>query len=860
MLRREATFLFRQICLVSGVTRLSNIHPIHPRSPCVRSMAAVTKTKATTKQLWRKTRKKVGPSTKKKIDLELENILPNIQRVVATPEDRNVSLNTEISDPVDNIAPQEYNWVPPAYRGIAEDSKKKRTTSRNKPEHIRTEGSIRPRKVRPPPADRYILHLKDGVIDVPVLDLPEQAILAKQQKEESIIAGVNDLIKVASSYRKHFRDDTVVVFDNENGSPMIPSSKSVQHRISSVLRFIHDDKVIGRKLIYESGSDFRSICRHLQQICSTACSLSTLRKYNDQDASKYVDLAEFALVELVQINYNRSNLLNRKKDDDDNSARNNSEENQAKSRRLLTGWFNQLVEGLTPSSISRKSKKEEEEEADERALRGEIAIDDATLQSMKRLLKNVLTSIASTTKTETPFHEDPKSERQLNTITSPEEHEKVALRMINLLDKASSMMICDCESVQCVMDVLARTGTLKSARLCNEIYQKFIVSNPRIPFDIVLEGYLEAIKRGNDEETLLDIVEEVLDVLVTQWNSGISTHRAERILQCSIVLNCLAAAKMGKVVGMCETGELLIKRALGGKGFSQFLEEIQSGDPKIDYLILPTANYLAQLYATSGQKKLEKAAANLLKYSMHDPDGFNGLTIYPTSETCNAVLLTLVQSATEENSTSATNDYTFARKILHFMFTKTEMGCCPNTTTYDCLFKLLEAVNPKCIGIVGEELLSYIETSNMFCVSSNFSLPLYTYHRVLQYYLQMAKNPETMNLTDEQSLPYRRAAYLLRKLEVRSTPMVLNYAVVGEVAVENLYFPKLRPIYTTYLLVMQICANTSPVQYREEAADIAIEIYRTMSQRDFYIGNCWDVVLENCANEKLSEKVQDLKM
>lgn len=88
--------------------------------------------------------------------------------------------------------------------------------------------------------------------------------------------------------------------------------------------------------------------------------------------------------------------------------------------------------------------------------------------------------------------------------------------------------------------------------------------------------------------------------------------------------------------------------------------------------------------------------------------------------------------------------------------------------------------------------------------------------------------------------------------------MVLSNVVLGDIAVEKLYIPTLRPTFSAYELVMQICANTSQRQYQDEAADVAMEIYRTKLQCFGEMADCWDTVLENCTNAKLAKRVNEL--
>lgn len=814
-----------------------------------RSIAAVTAPQTSTKQLWRNTRKKVGPSTSKAAVQEAEKKLVNESCA------KTVSSKAAAAKLINNEELPKYNWVPPAYRGLADETKPGNSVRRHQLETI---GMGRPRRVDKPKNDRYILYSKDWVVDVPAVGLPEQVLRAKKRKEDSIMNDVLTLKKTAISYRTHLCNGDVTKLDeNQKESSMSFTSKAFQQQIASTIRSLHVDVTTNTKCINDSTADFLSLCQILQQICSASYHLSTLHRYNDQDAIGYVDLAEFTLLGLVQINHDRAAVL-----DQYYSIENAKNESKSTLQISVTGWFNQIVEGLTPSLLTPKKSSHRHRQAasDENDKLKVIPFDLSIRESMKRLLRNVMAVIASTAEgPEIPLVAQLKPGNEINAMTNTEVKSNdgaLGQRMITLLGKTWSLGIRDIEATQKAMDVLARTGTLESARRCRKVYHKYISKDRYISFIVVFEAYLEAIKRETDQEKIHDIVKEVMKI---QDSNPLSSHRVERILQAATILNCLAVADMGKVDGMCARAELILRRALRDDHFNFFLLQVKSDNPTIESDLVPIANYLAQLYATSGEPQLEKKSVSLLRYAITDCcDGFNALTIYPTTDACNAVLKVLAQAASEKESSSVQYDYKFGRKVLKSMFWKAEMGSAPNQTTYDSLFSLLEATDARDIGKSGEELLSYIEMSNLLYISSTFSLPYHTYYRVLHYYLKTAKDSSPSTEIDEKSLPYRRAAHLLRKLEIRSTPMVLHNVALDEIAVKNLYSPQLRPYSHAYEVVMQICANTSLSQYQDEAADVAIEIYRTRFQYDNKIADCWDTVLENCSNEKLVERVKAL--
>ena len=838
MLQREALILAK--CMYYETSCRLRIVPI-------RSMTAATKSSTTaTKQLWRKTRKKVGPSeSKAAIQVAEKDLVDAIY-------DEKVSIAAALTTLSNDGELPEYNWVPLAYRGVVDEFKSGNSVRRHRSEAMRSKGMVRPRRIDTPRTDRYILHSNDGVVDVPALGLPEQVVIAKQRNIESIANDMLALTKAAASYRMSLcGEDTAISDEDQNESDMSPSNKSFQQQIISVVRSVHNDVTTNSKQIHDSVADFQSVCQILQQICSSACHLSALRKYNDQDANIYVDLAEYTLLGLVQINNERLLLRGNKSINSKESAKDKSD---TSSQSVVKGWFNQIVEGLTPSLLS-STPDQNDDESDENEEKK--TIDASTMQSMKRLLRNVVTIIVSTTKQpEIPLVAYPTPNSRIGASTDTSRRiidEKVGQRMTTLLEKAGSIGVCDNDAMICALDYLARTGTLKNARVCHDLHQKYSCAERHVSFTLVLEAYLEALKQETDQEKIRDMIEEVMNI---QSAAPWIPYRAERVLHASTILNCLAVADMGKVDGMCASAELIVKRALREKPFIFFVEEVESDNPSADSQLVPIANFLAHLYATSGQPILVTTSVKLLKYAMSDAAGFSAMTVFPTRDTCNAVLQTLVQSVNQKDDKAIHDDYNFALGILKYMFSKIDMGCTPNQMTYDSVFTLLEATNIGEIGTTSDELLAYIETNNLLYVSSTFSLPYTTYVRVMHCYLKMSKTSSPTANIHENNLPYRRAAHLLRKLEIRSTPMVLNNVVLGEIAVANLYRPQLRPYFSAYKLVMQICANTSQLQYQDEAADIALEIYRTRSQYDDNVADCWESVLEDCTNTKLVERVK----
>ena len=315
-----------------------------------RSMAAVTKSSTSTEQLWRKTRKKVGPSMSKAAIQEAKKDLDEDLRDL-----KSASFLSNVSKPSDDEDFPKYNWVPPAYRGVVDENKPGNSVRKHRLEANQAKGMVRPRRMDKPITDRYILHSKDGVFDVPALGLPEHAVIVKQQTVKRIVRDILALSKAATSYRVRLcGGDPTTTDKNQDQLSLMRSCRNFQPQIASALQSIHDEdaSVEDSEQIDGSYLDFQSICQILQQICSSACHLSTLRKYNDQDAIVYADLAEYTLYGLVQINEDRLMLLG---NNTKTTGKSTASKTKNKSDNVVTGWFNQIVEGLTPSLLTTTS-------------------------------------------------------------------------------------------------------------------------------------------------------------------------------------------------------------------------------------------------------------------------------------------------------------------------------------------------------------------------------------------------------------------------------------------------------------------------------------------------------------------------
>lgn len=777
-------------------------------------------------------------------------------------------------------------WVPPAYRGLERDvSKRGHLDQRSGRSSARDQQSSRFARDR-----RWKVQRPDpfwrGRPDAPEISEVERAILAKEEMEASISILLNDLMRLARQYRSHFHETAVASGSDDEARAQL-SGIALQRSIHSLLKGIHqsDVQVVGTQVVQESEADFRSLCRTLQHLCSISCSLTNLSKYNDKDSMMYVDLAEFMLLKLVQLGQDRSAMVESTKQKPNCPHVAGVDE----SPRTVGGWFNRLVQGFAPALVSVQQADAIEESGKEsgtvcKEVSGSDdkgASDDIASEATKRLFRKVMGSIASSFRqseerpismTHSLFRTDDVAiaiaKQPLDDRVS---YEVTAQRMLDLLDRMPSSLPPDTEALRYVMEILCRAGTLHSARLCNKVFQRHAYSLYRPQFALVLEAYLEIAMRETDEDKLVVIVEEILDALQTQWNTAIPSHRMERIMHCSIVLNCMAVANMGRVPGMCGRGEAIAKRALGGFAFQQLQQELPSETAKIDTQTLPVANYLAQLYASAGDDARFVQAKRVLTYMMqHDKLSSSRFTVYPNVGTCNAILNALIQrhgfsSAEETTNAMVLEDFDYAHSIFGYMFGRGDTGCWPNTKTHAMMFRLLEAASPADVGSVAADILSTIETMQAWSETDN--LELSTYHLVMRCWLKEAKLP-TVSKSGSRIVACERALRLLKKLELRSIPIALSDFALRTAAVKCLYDINIRPVRMTYAMVLQICVETSDPEDHEKAAAVAVAVFRLMVKRGFVIGEDIESLLNAChsrlapesANSKPLEEILNIKV
>jgi len=495
----------------------------------------------------------------------------------------------------------------------------------------------------------------------------------------------------------------------------------------------------------------------------------------------------------------------------------------------------------------------------------------------------------------------------------PTRYEIAAERMMDLLDGMPADWTPDTDSLRIIMDMLCRAATLSSARTCHHLYDEHPSLQYGLQFAMVLEAYLQAAKKAaadHDKALQVDIAHEAWRVIRYQWDRSLPKHRVERIMHCSIVLNCLTIAVAGSATEkkkkndedkdeeinhlFCDKANTLAKAALGGPTWAKLLEEMETEAPKVDTQTLPVVNYLTQLYAPSGNKHLVETAKRMLHYMMHHGrDGVGRFMVFPDAETCNAVLRALLErndkkkkqeagnseksddSTTTGASTTAGNntlesDFEYAQRVVDYMHRRKEVECWPNKETYQLLFGFLDAVQPDNMGALAEEWLSlmeakqYLSRNTSLTTNANYesivaenAISSSMYYRVLAYLLQEARKSEEAASVDKEetttafrsssdSLPCVRALRWLDRLQVQSVPVVLNDQYVRK-QLPDLYDLDLRPTRRTFMLILKICTHTH--QDRERAAAVALEVFqRWIDQDSSHPGKGMTSLLVKCAS------------
>lgn len=713
----------------------------------------------------------------------------------------------------------------------------------------------------------------------------EQSII--KAKEKKLLFMLKDLIRLSSEYRKFFSSDSDhydSIFD-ENSNILLPS---IVDSVTFSMKDLHrNDSPLEWSQIEASENHYRSICRALQSIVMMSAAITRHKQYyfnalmssspmeneSTNFLSEYVNLTELGVTLLVELGKERKIFVESSRrwisqiQNQVIAPKPPSVEEDAAPRQqpaTLKGWIKSIVDRFPRNSDSAINSRVSVDKNDE-ITATRMAHEEPDLHVNQKMLRTAVVSIASSLRVAAPktisfhssfkYNSNPTSQgKELDDLIVPMKsipkttklYQNGADRMIDLIERLPLDLIPDPVSQKIVMETLCRCGTLQSARQCSKIFDRHPSNQYHLRFSLVLQAYLEGIKHETCFETRMILIDEALDILDKHWSKSLRCHRLERIIHGSIVLHCMALANVGGVPDMCEKAELVAKRSLGGLIYKQLKNEMQSSTPRTDAQTFPLVNYLAQIYASSGESSKIEQAKQMLMYMMHfDREGTGRLIVYPEIHTINSIIHQIVCryegiSRNRIEINSSVEDLLYATNLLDYMLNDPASSCWPNNDTFNMLFRLIFAIDPKDFGERTENLLAKIEMARYFArPKSDISVSLSTYHRVFGGLLQRAKKA---GFEDDEASSIDccyRALRLLEQLDAQTIPLFLSDRSMQTASIK-LYDASLRPTRRTYKLVLQICSEAAAVTSKttqEEIVALALNTYQVMTiKREFSPG------------------------
>jgi hypothetical protein len=726
------------------------------------------------------------------------------------------------------------SWVPEAYRGVLPDAGTKDNDRSARDNRSR-------RKMYHRNSHKYSPQRKAS-------EKKKEKIMLVKEKEGRLLGLHQELVRVAKEYKRVFSSEPVVEMGNladldiqdwkEEKRVLM---QTLMKHLQTVFDDVHQaDKPAKWAQIEQTEDVFRSLCRLSRSVIIQA---TQLYREEDSEISEYIELAESALRDLVKFKAERALLVDATKKWSAQAfsitsttlrSPNSFDEGETSSRTLsVHDWIQKLL-----GSFNENTTKENSEESafDD----SEMAHKDAALGATQGLFRLVIQSIASAVKkdTDVPESERSRSKREKYTATGE--------RMLNLMEAMPPTWVPEPLIVDQVLAVMSRVGTLESAQKCFKILRKH-PSSDNLRFSTVLEAFVEAAKYEEDSERRKVIVENSLKVLHDSWDDIKKPHiRVERINLCCIVLHCMAVSGNSSSPEMCDEADQVMKRALGATIFYRFKRRMSANEGKVGTQDIHLIHFLVQIYASSGEEMRLKGAQRMLEFvKSKDTKGVGLFIVFPNRDTFNSVLKGILRHHTENKSLpndkeSSRRDITYAMGLLDYMLTTKESACWPNEVTFALLFRLLSALKNWDVGELSEELLSKLEIRRSFPGSHDVKINLSAYHHTLGCWLEVAKSSPGKGVTE-------RALRLLDKLEVQSMPLLLSRLEVRKVGNQfPIYDIDLQPNRITYRLVMQICAEAKDPVERQQAVEVAADVYQRMIDRGITPDTDIEDLLKRC--------------
>jgi hypothetical protein len=798
-------------------------------------------------------------------------------------------------------------WVPEAYRGAPKSDYPappvgRSDKSRKSPREGKKYSSSKDTKPRASSQeDDYYKRMRQEE-----RRLDRQIEQQEAMHDELVVHGYASLLRDAAQYDQTLREASSLPLQRKPDRPAaLPVSK--KNNNSQQVAQLHEDmertleslvhastKNDDKHAVVATEDAYRGLCRALQKTAELAVNMVQTIEANSETnveiphylnkkhkklatpVEDYVNLAELALLSLFKLQLARATWVKSALQPTDDVT------SLEAATPPPSGLFQQLASymfGDIQPVPSESSDNPLHDPSQYQSSEASWAHEEPGLGVTQDLLESVLTVMRGLV-VQKKFIADAFSSNHFDkgsTLRSPEWQAKVetmAERMCALLDNIPSWWVPRLKLLELVMDVQCRVGTLTSARNCHTTFQRHRNPMDQLRFALVLQAYLAAVKNTEETEELRRAAAiEAVNVLHGHWNDVYPRHHVERVLQGTIAMNCLSVADRLSIspdapsdeVDVCELAEGIVKRTLGGKLYKKLERNLAAENPQLDHMSLPPVNYLAHMYANTGDRaKLAIAKKILNVVTTQSRVGVSRTIAFPVVDTANSVLHAVTnqhKAMSVWKGLDPEADLSFAMRMLDDMLRRREASFWPDNDTFEIMFRLLLVALPGDIGVRGEKLLSQMEVRNLYSSSNRVTITISTYHHVLRCWLEAAK-------TEKGSTACRKALQLLDKLDAQSSPLLLSDHETRMHSHSQLYNVLLRPTRQTYKLILQTCVETRHADGLEGALEVASEAFARMERNGIApdqdaakkLAQCRNRIGERATSKTISDETLELLM
>ena len=387
-----------------------------------------------------------------------------------------------------------------------------------------------------------------------------------------------------------------------------------------------------------------------------------------------------------------------------------------------------------------------------------------------------------------------------------------------LLDCSPFQLELGSDSLDLILDLLKRVGTLESARYANNLFVEHYRSRYRNSFPSVIECYYNAARHEATDKQRGTVVMEMVDKVNENWSRNLSRSTFERARELLLAMKCfLLFEQSSSDKPIIKEVDSLIKRFMGRGEFYDFLADIKSErGVGLDRNRLRMLNLRARIYASCGHaSQVSKMAMSLLRSGKKSRDA---VIDYVDDELLRA-LLKCIQNRFDSDGTDSMDLrelLVLCRDIFQFILARGDLDRLPSKDTFDLFISTVATTGCPDDGSILEEIISMMEATR-YLNGNDFDLSISSYHTILQCW-----NPvQCPRVTDAPGRSYK----LLKRLELVSRPFLLDSRKIADGSVPKLYSLRLKPTINTYELVLGNCADSMKESDDNiDIATIAVEI------------------------------------